>query len=455
VYGDVTVTQEYISDPLMAPAQIDHALVKCISYHLPILLEIAADIYHLPCITPQGKLEPLSLCMSHAELEKNHNNKHTMQITNSINCAVNKTFEKLCMAKKPVLWIGREITIYGLHDKIKKLLKLTNISFVTSLLGKSVLSEDTPNFAGVYEGALTNLSTAQYVNDSDCIIGVGVWNTDVNTLGDKTTRTEKPATVFASSNVVRIDEDIFVNVSLANFLDVLIEMVEKKGYYYNGDTTPVTHDLKIPQLSELMTSDNFFSVLNNYLDKKHIVVSDIGLSAIGGLEILHISKQQGYHIQGLWASIGWSVPAGLGMSFLPDNRTIVIVGDAAFQMTCQEITTMINTKRNTIIFVMNNGVYGIEQMFTDTSPFKIPKSNFEGANILSRWDYCSLMNAFSNNDSESGRSTVVYTVDDLHKVLQQISRHPDACWLVDIRLPERDYPSAWSSLVYSDSETTS
>ena len=46
-----------------------------------------------------------------------------------------------------------------------------------------------------------------------------MWNTDINTLGEKTTHTEKPATVFASRNVVRIDEDIFVNVSLENFLD--------------------------------------------------------------------------------------------------------------------------------------------------------------------------------------------------------------------------------------------
>ena len=38
---------------------------------------------------------------------------------------------------------------------------------------------------------------------------------------------------------------------------------------------------------------------------------------------------------------------------------------------------MIKTKRNTVVFVMNNGVYGIEQMFTDPTPFKIHKSNFE------------------------------------------------------------------------------
>ena len=452
VYRDVTVTQKYISEPLSAPWQIDDALVNCISYRLPVLIEIAADCYRLPCKAPIGKLEPISLNMSYAELKESHENKYALEISNSIHGAVNATYEKLCIAKTPVLWLGREITIYGLHEKIKKLLKLTHVPFITSLLGKSVLSEDTSNFVGVYEGAFTTLFTSQIVKNSDCIISIGVWNTDINTLGEKTTHTEKPATVFASRNVVRIDEDIFVNVSLENFLDKLIEMIENKGCPHRAGTVPTLPELKIPQPSELITYDNFFAVLNNYLGKNHIVVSDMGLSSIGSSGVLHISKQQGFHIQGLWASIGWSIPAALGTSFLPDHRTIVIVGDGAFKMTCQEISTMINTKRNTIIFVMNNGVYGIEQMFTDPSPFKLDKSNFEGANVLPQWDYCSLMNAFSNNDSNVGQSATVNTVDELQKVLQKIVKKSNACWLVDIRLQERDYPSTWSAVVNSDSE---
>ena len=83
------------------------------------------------------------------------------------------------------------------------------------------------------------------------------------------------------------------------------------------------------------------------------------------------------------------------------------------------------------------------------------KSNFESANVLPQWDYSSLMNAFSNNDSKVGQSAIVKTVDDLQKVLQQILEYSDACWLVDIHLPERDFPALWSSIVYSDSEATS
>jgi indolepyruvate decarboxylase len=65
------------------------------------------------------------------------------------------------------------------------------------------------------------------------------------------------------------------------------------------------------------------------------------------------------------------------------------------------------------------------------------------------------MKAFSNNDSNVGQSATVNTIDELQKVLQQIIKNSNACWLVDVQLPERDYPSTWSSVVNSDSESNS
>ena len=43
-----------------------------------------------------------------------------------------------------------------------------------------------------------------------------------------------------------------------------------------------------------------------------------------------------------------------------DKRVIVICGDGAFQETCQSISTMIKLGHNNVIFVLNNGIYGVE-----------------------------------------------------------------------------------------------
>ncbi|MBU1821571.1 MAG: hypothetical protein KKG00_08695 [Bacteroidetes bacterium] len=200
---------------------------------------------------------------------------------------------------------------------------------------------------------------------------------------------------------------------------------------------------------EPITYDSFFGSLNDYLTPDNLVVADIGLSTFGGSSFLTINRQNGFLAQAIWASIGWSVPAGLGASFTPGTRPIVIVGDGAFKLTCQELSTMVSCGCNTVIFVLNNGVYAVEQMLLDPEPFvKGSQAGFEAANVLQPWDYVSLMNGFSNN-APGARSANVNTVHDLQETLDQISEHSGAVWLVSINLSRHDFPESWRPFVHA------
>jgi indolepyruvate decarboxylase len=446
IYENVTISCECISNPLTAPEQIDRALQACISHSLPVLIEITEDCYKMPCHAPVGQLERVPLYIPLSELrDMKKNNKYAAQIANAVEDATKKSFVKLKSAKKPLFWIGHEISRYNLHEPVKKLLKLTGLPFVTSLLGKSVLGEDTPGFVGVYEGVFISPKARPYTENSDCIFALGVWNTDINTLGIETYETGNPASVFASRNVVKVGLDLYVQVSLENFINSLIECAENDPISKENLVYPI---LKQPEVPEgRITFDGFMAELNSYLKTDNIVVADIGISANGNSAFLTINRQEGYHIQALWASIGWSVPAGLGASFVSGSRTIVIVGDGAFKLTCQEIATMVRYNRNTVVFVMNNGVYAVEQMFLDPAPFKSDSTPFEAANVLQRWDYGGLMNGFSNGEEAHGKSAKVTTQTELKQTLRDIDKHPDTCWLVDIYLDERDYPKAWNAIV--------
>jgi indolepyruvate decarboxylase len=135
-------------------------------------------------------------------------------------------------------------------------------------------------------------------------------------------------------------------------------------------------------------------------------MADIGLSTFGGTSSLKITRPNGIQAQNIWASIGWSVPAGLGASYTAGTRAVVIVGDGAFKLTCQAISTMVMEKRNTVVFVLNNKVYGVEQMLLDPAPYKSGSNDpFEDANVLQEWDYVSLMKAYSNNASNAQSAT--------------------------------------------------
>ncbi len=234
--------------------------------------------------------------------------------------------------------------------------------------------------------------------------------------------TGNPADVLATRNVVKAGTTLYAQVSLENLLTELLHQFD--GHKATPKTLPDPWKpaATIPKADQPITYDTFFACLNGYLTPDNLVVAEIGLSTFGGSSYLSINRQNGFLSQAIWASIGWSVPAGLGASFTPGVRPIVIVGDGAFKLTCQELSTMVSCGCNTVVFVLNNRVYAVEQMLLDAKPFVAGSSaDFEAANVLQPWDYISLMKGFSNNDPQA-MSANVNTVGDMQAVLSPDQR---------------------------------
>jgi indolepyruvate decarboxylase len=374
-------------------------------------------------------------------------NKYAKQIVDALDGAAGSIYSKLTASKAPVLWIGKEIQTYGLQDKFLNLLNKIQAPYANSLLGKAIIPEDNPWFIGLHDGVFTSDYTNQFLNKSDLVIGLGVWNTDLNEFGVTNSNIGIISDIDASRNMVKTGDELYVQVSLSNLLDKLISLIDEKGYtpVWQKPTPPAPP--APPSPSDPIGYDSFYTVLDSFVTPDHVVMADIGLSTFGGTSSLKITRPNGIQAQNIWASIGWSVPAGLGASYTAGTRAVVIVGDGAFKLTCQAISTMVMEKRNTVVFVLNNKVYGVEQMLLDPAPYKAGSSDpFEDANVLQEWDYVSLMKAYSNN-APNAQSANVNTVQDLHNVLETINNNPNSTFLVNINLSERDYPKAWSMFV--------
>ena len=68
----------------------------------------------------------------------------------------------------------------------------------------------------------------------------------------------------------------------------------------------------------------------------------------------------------LWGSIGWGTPASLGVAMANTHgRTVLVTGDGSHQLTYNEIGVMGRYNPNLIIFVLNNGIYGIEDVLSE------------------------------------------------------------------------------------------
>lgn len=88
-------------------------------------------------------------------------------------------------------------------------------------------------------------------------------------------------------------------------------------------------------------------------------------------------------------------------------------------------------KCNAVVFVMSNEVYAIEQAFVDIKAFT-PKGDFAPFDVLPKWDYLALAQSFG------AKGFRAKTVEELRRVLSELSDIKDAPALVEIVIPQKD-----------------
>ncbi len=104
-------------------------------------------------------------------------------------------------------------------------------------------------------------------------------------------------------------------------------------------------------------------------------------------------------------------------------------------MVCQSLSTLARNNLDAVIFVMSNGVYAIEQVYVDLASFNPgPQNKFDAFDILPKWDYKALAEAFG------AKSYRAETVSELNAVLKELKKKTNKPSLVEIVIPQKDLP---------------
>ncbi|MFQ3217949.1 MAG: indolepyruvate decarboxylase, partial [Paraglaciecola sp.] len=438
-YRSVTVAAEQIKNASQAPSKIDAVLTAIISEGRPGYLEFYEDVWRKNCPAPSGLIE-----LQHHQGDADETKK-----------AVAATIDMVKQRGTPIIWGGIEIQRQQLQQKFQSLIEQTNTPFVTSILAKSVLSESHELFRGVYNGKATPQSTRDLFDNAGCRIALGVWNTSKNLGG---TSSWSAGMVMAHNQGVKVGHQInskgdevgtqyYPNVVLADFIDLLsTEMAKIKLAPYQVSMDPLMKEVAEGCTNEL-TYDSFFSIIDSYLRDDHSVVVDAGFPLLGA-QNLRINRADGFVSAAAWLSIGYSVPASLGVKFADfSKRPLVFVGDGAFQETCQAVSGHNYYNTDNVVFVLDNGIYGIEQMLVNPNPFRTiknkthyttrPQQNDVYAyNRLNKWNYEKIV------EMVGGRGAVVNTNAELQQLLIEIDQHPDDNFVVRVMLNETNIPQS-------------
>ena len=290
------------------------------------------------------------------------------------------------------------------------------------MLAKSVISEVHPLYLGLYEGAMGREEISSYVEQSDCIILLGTMLTDVN-LGIFTAKINLAHSILATSEELRISHHHFHNVLLEDFIHGLAESCPKARKQTLPPGPSVARGPFMIEEDRPITTTRLVRRLDESLDDKTIVVADVGDALFASSELV-IRGQTEFLSPAYYTSMGFAVPAAVGAKMArPDLKTIVLVGDGAFQMTGMELSTIIKHQLAATIIVLDNGGYGTERL--------IHEGMF---NDINTWQYQMLPQVLGG-----GKGYEVHTEGEFDKALSESLSNDTEVSLIRVHIGREDH----------------
>jgi len=410
MFQKITADAAMLTDPAEAPATIDRVLQSCITHKLPVYLELPADIATAACREPGT---PLAVVPPPSDPE-------------SLSEAVAEAVALIDKAENPMILAGIELLRFRLGSETLRLVETSEVPFATMLGSKSVLPELHPQFTGIYQGSWSKEHVRKQVEESDCLVALGTWMTDLDT-GLFSINLDKRRMIEVSRGQIRIGSHFFPQVQMADFIRELTSAVKPRSYLTSHPAGAYTPKKPfIPEPSRELTAIRLYECLNYHLNDHTILLSEPG-DAFCATPEFHIEEAENFLVQSYYCSIGFCTPASLGVSLAkPEKRPLVLTGDGAFQMTAQELSTLIRERQPAIVVLINNDGYLIERKLHQDGMY----------NDLQMWNYASLPKTFGGEPFASGIQ--VTTEEELDQAIRKAMADREHLFMIEAFLPKRD-----------------
>ena len=401
VFRKVTVDAALLSDPRTAPDEIDRVLASGLSWKRPVYLELPMDVARMPCRAPVD---------TNFQIEKRSD-------PGALEECVAEVVEILDRAQSPVVLVGTEVARFGIGKEALDLVEALELPYATTVSSKSCLPELHPQFLGVYQGGLSRQPVREQVEGADCVLGLGFWPTDWDS-GLFSMQVHEAGFVRANLDQVRIRRHVYPGVHLADFVRALAGKARPRSYLDSHPVRPLgTRPAWVAEPVRALSAARFYQRVERFLDDSLILVSDIG-DVLCAVSDFHIEEAENFITQAYYTSIGYATPASLGVSLArPAKRPVVLVGDGAFQVTGQEVSTLMRERCRPVILVVNNDGYLIERMLHEDHAY----------NDLQPWRYAELPHVFGPG-ALTFRAT---TEGELDAALEAAAAAPDRLVLVE------------------------
>jgi acetolactate synthase I/II/III large subunit len=278
--------------------------------------------------------------------------------------------ELINKAKRPYILAGQGILLSGASKELIAFSEKTGIPVASTLLGLGAFPQDHPNYVG-YLGMHGNYGPNVNTNECDVLIGIGM-RFDDRVTGNVSKYAKQAKVVHIDIDKAEINKiiktDAFVLADAKEALKALTEKCETKTHtdwietFHAMDKIEfekVVKDEFNPKCEELMMAE-VINCLSNKTKGEAIVVTDVGQHQMVTSRYYKYRNPRTNVTSGGAGTMGFALPAAMGAKLaMPHKQVVAVIGDGGYQMTVQELGTIMQYKIPVKILVLNNNFLGM------------------------------------------------------------------------------------------------
>ncbi|MGZ3812358.1 MAG: biosynthetic-type acetolactate synthase large subunit [Mucilaginibacter sp.] len=289
---------------------------------------------------------------------------------------IKQAAELINQAKKPFILWGQGVILGSAEQEFKAFVEKSGIPAAWTILGAGAIPTDHPLNVGML-GMHGNYGPNVLTNECDVLIAIGM-RFDDRVTGRLDKYAKQAKVIHLDIDPAEIDKNVKSTVPVwgdcKETLPLLTQLVEAKTHIdwvhkfndYTRQEVEQVIDAELNPTSGEMTMGEVIKQLNEITNGEAVIVTDVGQHQMVACRYARFNHTRSNVTSGGLGTMGFALPAAIGAKYgAPEQTIVAIIGDGGFQMTLQEMGTIMQSNIDIKIIILNNRFLGMVRQWQE------------------------------------------------------------------------------------------
>jgi acetolactate synthase-1/2/3 large subunit len=279
-------------------------------------------------------------------------------------------------AKKPFALVGQGVVLSNAEAELKEFLEKADIPAAWTLLGASSMDTDfslNKGFLGMHGNVGPNIMT----NQCDVLIAIGM-RFDDRVTGDLNHYAKQAKIVHLDIDSAELNKNVKadapVHGSAKDTLPAISALLKPAKHtewiaefkQHDDREFEKVIDREVYPTSGEITMGEVIYKISEATGNKAVVVTDVGQHQMMATRYSKFSQTRSLITSGGLGTMGFGIPAAMGAKMGAPERTVIMFsGDGGFQMTIQELGTIMQEQIGVKMIILNNHFLGMVRQWQE------------------------------------------------------------------------------------------